>query len=355
MQKRVAVVGATGIAGQQFIAALADHPWFEVVALAGSERSAGKTYEEALRTPSGRLQWWQESAIPERFRTMRVALGTDLDLDAVDIVFTAVESDAAKIIEPQYAQHKPTISTAGAYRMEPDVPLLIPGVNTEHRALIARQREERGWKGFIAPIPNCTVYGLACSLAPLHRTFGVETVIMTSLQAVSGAGRIGGELALDLVDNIVPHVPGDEEKVQREAYKILGTFDGHVVEPADFVVSCTCTRVPVTDGHTEAVFVRTVNPCTVEEAVAAFRDYAPGFDGLPTAPERFITVHEDPFRPQPRIDRDADGGMTLHVGRVRPDAAMGGVKYVLLSHNTKAGAAKGAILVAETLCQSGDI
>ncbi len=355
MQKRVAVVGATGIAGQQFLAALADHPWFECVAIAASQRSAGKTYEDALRAPNGQLRWFQNTPIPDRFRTMPVVLGTDLDLDGVDIVFTAVESDAAKEIEPLYAAHKPTISTASAFRMEPDVPLLIPGVNTDHRALLTRQREARGWKGFIVPIPNCTVYGLACTLAPLHAAFGVETVIMTSLQAASGAGRAGGVLALDLVDNLIPWVPGDEAKVEREAPKILGTCDGQVVRPADFTVSCTCTRVPVTDGHTESVFVRTVNPCTVEEATAAFRDYAPAFDGQPTAPARFITVHEDPFRPQPRIDRDADGGMTTHVGRIRPDAAMGGVKYVLLSHNTKAGAAKGALLVAETLMRSGDI
>lgn len=355
MRKRVAVVGATGIAGQQFLAALADHPWFECVALAGSTRSAGKVYEDALRAPNGQLLWFQSEPIPEQFRTMRVVLGTDLDLDGIDIVFTAVESDAAKEIEPLYAAHKPTISTAGAFRMEPDVPLLIPGVNTEHSALIKRQQEARGWKGFIAPIPNCTVYGLACTLAPLHRAFGVETVIMTSMQAASGAGRVGGVLALDLVDNLLPWVPGDEVKVEREAHKILGTCDGDVVHPADFAVSCTCTRVPVTDGHTESVFVRTVTPCTVEEATAAFRDFAPPLDGQPTAPTRFITVHEDPFRPQPRLDRDADGGMTAHVGRIRPDAAMGGVKYVLLSHNTKAGAAKGAILVAETLIGTGDI
>lgn len=355
MRKRVAVVGATGIAGQQFVAALADHPWFECVALAGSTRSAGKTYEDALRTSDGQLLWFQNEPLPDRFRTMPVGLGADLDLDGIDIVFTAVESEAAKELEPRYAAHKPTISTASAFRMEPDVPLLIPGVNTDHRALIARQQEARGWKGFIAPIPNCTVYGLACTLAPLHRAFGLETVIMTSMQAASGAGRVGGVLALDLVDNLLPHVPGDEGKVETEAAKILGECDGTVVRPADFVVSCTCTRVPVTDGHTESVFVRTVKPCTVEEATAAFRDYAPAFDGQPSAPKRFITVHDDPFRPQPRIDRDADGGMTAHVGRIRPDPAMGGVKYVLLSHNTKAGAAKGALLVAETLIGTGDI
>lgn len=355
MQKRVAVVGAAGIAGQQFMAALAGHPWFELVAIAGSARSAGKTYEDALRAPNGQMLWFQTDPIPESYRNMRVTLGTDLDLDQVDIVFTAVESDAAKKLEPIYAAHKPTISTASAYRMEPDVPLLIPGVNTDHHALIARQREERGWNGFVVPIPNCTTYGLACTLAPLHRAFGVETVIMTSLQATSGAGRVGGVLALDIVDNLVPYIPKEEDKVEREAQKILGSYADGVVHPADFVVSSTCTRVPVTDGHTETVCVRTVTPCTVEEATAAFRDYAPGLNGLPCAPKQFITVHDDPFRPQPRIDREADGGMTTHVGRIRPDAALGGVKYVLLSHNTKAGAAKGALLVAEALIQAGQI
>ena len=352
-KRRVAVIGATGIAGQQFMAALADHPWFEVVALAGSPRSAGKSYQEALRSPNGQLQWWQHQALPEKFAKLKITEGQDLDVDKVDLVFTAIESDAAKVLEPLYAKHKPTISTASAFRMEADVPLLVPGVNSQHKELIKAQQLNRGWKGFVVPIPNCTVYGLACTLAPIERAFGVRSVIMTSMQAVSGAGRNGGVLSLDIIDNLIPHIKGEEEKVEREAQKILGNLVGATILPASFPVSSTCTRVAVLDGHTEAVFVATKSTCSVDQVKAAFREYVSEARGLPSAPKDFFTLHEDPFHPQPRVDRDKDGGMTTHVGRIREDQVLGGVKYVLLSHNTKAGAAKGALLVAESLVKDG--
>jgi aspartate-semialdehyde dehydrogenase len=355
IKKKVAVVGATGIAGQQFLTALANHPWFEVVRLAGSPRSAGKRYEDALRAPNGQINWWQYEPIPPQFRNMIVESAPELNLKDIDIVFTAVESDAAKELEPIYAAHKPVISTASAFRMEADVPLLIPGVNTAHSAMIRLQQKKRGWKGFIVPIPNCTTYGMACTLAPLQKAFGLKTVIMTSMQATSGAGRNGGVLALDMIDNLVPYIPKEEEKVEIETQKILGTLQGELVIPASIAVSCTCTRVPVTDGHTETVFVATQKPATVAEAISAFREYKPDFGDLPSAPRNYFTVHDDPFHPQPRIDRDLDGGMSTHVGRIREDKALGGLKYVLLSHNTKAGAAKGALLVAENLCVTGYI
>lgn len=354
-KRRVAVVGATGIAGQQFMAALADHPWFEVVALAGSPKSAGKTYLDALRAPSGQVQWWQHNALPESFAKLKIVQGPDLDVDKVDIVFTAIDSDAAKELEPLYAKHKPTISTASAFRMEADVPLLVPGVNSNHKELIRTQQKNRDWKGFVVPIPNCTVYGLACTLAPLEKHFGVKAVIMTSMQAVSGAGRNGGVLSLDIVDNLIPHIKGEEEKVEREAQKILGQLSGSAIKPAAFPVSSTCTRVAVLDGHTEAVFVATHKACSVEQVKGAFREYASDAQSLPSAPKNFFTLHDDPFHPQPRVDRDKDGGMTTHIGRIREDQVLGGVKYVLLSHNTKAGAAKGALLVAESLVKDGMI
>ncbi|MFW7381659.1 MAG: aspartate-semialdehyde dehydrogenase [Oligoflexus sp.] len=355
MQKKVAVVGATGIAGQQFMTALAKHPWFQVVALAGSSRSAGKTYEDALKADSGQINWWQSEPIPQDFRKMKVQNAQELNLNDVDIVFTAIESDAARELEPYFAKSKPTISTASAYRMEKDVPLLIPGVNTDHISLIEKQQQERGWKGFVIPIPNCTTYGLACSLAPL-RSLGIKSVIMTSMQATSGAGRHGGVLALDMIDNLVPYIPKEEEKVETETQKILGEKQGSEIQPAKIAVSCTCTRVPVTDGHTETVFVQTEKTgYQLADLVELFRNYQTGIEGLPSAPESFFQVHEDPFRPQPRLDRDLQGGMTTHIGRLRLDPALGGLKYVLLSHNTKAGAAKGAILVAEQLCQQGRI
>ena len=355
MKLKVAVVGATGIAGQQFLTALEDHPWFEVVALAGSPRSAGKKYEDAIKTPSGQINWWQNEDIPEQFKSMTVQLATDLDPKSVDLVFTAVESDAARELEPLYAKHVPTISTASAYRMEDDVPLLIPGINSDHKALIQKQKENRGWDGFVVPIPNCTTYGLACSLAPLHKEFGVKGVVMTSLQATSGAGRNGGVLSLDMIDNLVPYIPGEEAKVEVETQKILGTLENNSIKDADFGVSCTCTRVPVTDGHTETVFVATEKNVSVADVESAYEKYNHALEGLPSAPKDFFKMHSDPFHPQPRIDRDKDGGMSTHIGRLREEKVLSGIKYVLLSHNTKAGAAKGAILVAEFLIQQGVI
>ena len=349
MKKRVALVGATGIAGQQFITALEDHPWFEIKRLAGSKRSAGKSYRDALKQENGQISWWQPTPIPNHIACMQVELGEDLVLDDIDLVFTAVESDAAKRLEPIYAKHKPTISTASAFRMENDVPLLIPGVNDQHLALIETQQKNRDWNGYIIPIPNCTTYGLACSLAPL-KELGIESVFMTSMQATSGAGRQGGVLALDMLDNLVPYIPGEEDKVEKEAHKILGTFDGQAVCHADFQVSCTCIRVPVTDGHTEAVFVKTKQSGYDLEAIKSlYAAYAGADKKLPSAAENFFYLHDDPFHPQPRMDRDLQGGMPTHIGRIRLEKSGNGLKYVLLSHNTKAGAAKGAILIAEHL------
>ena len=354
MKKKVAIVGATGIAGQQFIDALDNHPWYEITGLAASKRTAGRTYVEALRDQkTGALLWWGEGFPSAELQQMPVQLGDDLDASQYDLVFTAIESEPAKVLEPQYAATTPVISTASAFRMEDDVPILIPGVNSEHAKLLDAQRAKRGWKGFITPIPNCTTCGLAITLAPLHKAFGLTNVIMTSMQAISGAGRSPGVLGLDIVDNVVPFIFGEEEKVQRETQKLLGACGDDCVAPADFVVSCTCTRVAVRDGHTETVFVATEEPCDVDQAAAAMREFGKEIAELPSGPEQMIAVNDDPFRPQPRVDRDAGEGMTTTVGRLRPDPALGGLKYVLLSHNTKMGAAKGAVLVAEMLQQAG--
>lgn len=353
-KKKVALVGATGIAGQQFVPALENHPWYEITGLAASRRSAGKTYLEALKDEkTGAIQWWCEGFPSARLQEMTVQLADDLDPTRYDLVFTAIESAPARELEPKYAETTPVISTASAFRMEADVPILIPGVNSNHAELLTTQRKERGWKGFITPIPNCTTCGLAISLAPLHEAFGLDRVIMTSMQAVSGAGRSPGVLALDIIDNVVPFISGEEEKVQRETQKLLGTVTDGAASPADFVVSCTCTRVAVVDGHTETVFVSTKEPCDVEQAAAAMREFGKEIADLPSGPDRMIQVYDDPFRPQPRFDRDASNGMTTSVGRLRPDPVLGGIKYVLLSHNTKMGAAKGAVLVAEMLQQAG--
>lgn len=353
MRKNCAVVGATGIAGQQFLAALDRHPWFEVVALAASERSAGKSYADALRDPSnGSRRWWCSEEPPERMLKLPVQHAEELELQGIDVVFSAVESDAARVLEPLYARRAAVVSTASAFRYENDVPILVPGVNLEHASLIETQRRARGWRGFITPLPNCTTMGLVITLKPLFDRFGLERVLMTSMQGISGAGRSPGVIGLDIVDNIIPFIAGEEEKVAREAVKILGSLAEGGIAAADFHVSATCTRVAVLEGHTESVFASLRQKVSVAEVCRAFEEVGAELARyeLPSAPRRWITVHHDPYRPQPRLDRDADGGMTTSVGRIREDPALpNGIKYLLVSHNTKMGAAKGAVLVAEYL------
>lgn len=354
---RVAIVGATGVTGQQFIAALSDHPRLRVTHLAASARSAGKRYLDAIRQPSGQLSWYGDGPLDPRVAALEVIEADSLDATRVDLVFSCVEAGPARELEPAYAQHVPVISTASAYRMESDVPLLIPGVNMDHVPLLERQRA-RGWKGFIAPNPNCTTVGLAVSLAPLHRAFGIRHVHMVSMQAVSGAGRSPGVIGLDILDNIIPFIPKEEEKVQVETQKILGRLAGDTVTPAEFPVSCTCTRVPVIEGHTEAVHVQLARPADEDQIRAAWRGFGAEFcaAGYPSAPRSLIHVHEDPYRPQVRLDRGTENGMATVVGRLRPDhSTENGWKYMLVSHNTKMGAATGCILLAEHLLARGVI
>ncbi len=355
---QAAIVGATGIVGQQFIVALHNHPWIKVSALAASERSAGRTYREALTdAKSGAFRWYCDELPAPEALDLPVQNAQDMDAASVDLVFSAVESDQAQILEPKFAATKPVISTASAFRYEKDVPILIPGVNSEQAALLKIQRRARGWKGFITPIPNCTTTGLAITLKPIYDAFGIRAVIMTSMQAMSGAGRSPGVLGLDIIDNVIPYIANEEEKVQRETQKILGALSGQNIEPARFAVSCTCTRVNVREGHTETVFVSTEKSCEPADVARVMQEFT-GLKGdpLPSAPRQMIVVLNDPFRPQPRLDRDTDNGMATVVGRLRKDAALeNGIKYVLVSHNTKMGAARGAVLVAELLIREGYI
>jgi len=357
VKKRVAVVGATGIAGQQFLAALEGHPWFEIAALAASARSAGQKYGAAIRDKSsGARRWWCSEEPSPTVLDMPVYDAAALDLRGIDLVFTAIESDAARELEPKYAQTTPVVSTASAFRYEDDVPIMVPGVNFPHAALIDQQRRKRGWKGYVTPLPNCTTMGMVITLKPLLDAFGLRHVIMTSMQGVSGAGRSPGVVALDILDNIIPYISGEEEKVAKETGKILGAVAEGAIAPARFPVSATCTRAAVIEGHTEAVFVATERPSTPEAARQAMSEYGSELAklNLPSAPKKMIVVHDDPFRPQPRLDRDVDGGMATSVGRLRSDPAFeNGLKYVLVSHNTKMGAAKGAVLVAEYLASAG--
>jgi aspartate-semialdehyde dehydrogenase len=350
---KVALIGATGAVGQEFAIALNKHPWFELAQIASSPRSAGKKYIDALRDKdSGVLKWHSKEQVPDYVRDMIVSRVEDVDTRKFDLIFTALESDDAKTIEPNFATSVPVISTAAAFRYEKDVPILIPGINDSHVELLNIQRKTRGWKGFIAPLPNCTTTGLAITLKPIMNEFEIEGIFMTSMQALSGAGRSPGVIALDIMDNVIPYIPKEEEKVQVETKKILGDLDSESIIPAQIRVSCTCTRVPVLDGHTETVFVGTrkpVEPEQVKDAMTRFsRDIS--VQKLPSSPKDYIIVHDDPTRPQPRVDREINDGMTTVVGRLRKDTVFeNGIKYVLLSHNERMGSAKGAVLLAELL------
>lgn len=353
---RAALVGATGLAGQQFIAALENHPYIEITGLAASPRNAGKSYADALRSANGMLAWFVPEPLPKRIAQMTVQNGADLQADGFDLVFSAVESDVAQELEPRLARDIPVISAASAFRYADDVPLIIPPVNAHHAPLVKEQRARRGFKGFIAPIPNCTTTGLAVTLAPLEQAFGVQAVLMTSMQAVSGAGRSPGVIALDIVDNVIPYIHKEEGKVEIETKKILGQLASHAITPHPVRVSCTCTRVAVLEGHTESVFVSLKKKASPAEVAAVMREWqgAEAARKLPTAPPRWIEVLDDPFRPQPRLDRETHGGMATTVGRIREDGVLeNGIKYVLVSHNTKMGAAKGAILLTELLKEQG--
>jgi aspartate-semialdehyde dehydrogenase len=350
---RCVVIGATGLAGQQFLSALKAHPWLSINGLAASPRNAGKTYAEALKAPNGMMGWFLTEPLPADFAAMKVMAGDDVKAQDFDLAFSAVESDVAKELEPRLAKDIPVVSAASAFRYDDDVPLLIPPVNPQHAELIRTQQRNRGWKGFITPIPNCTTTGLAVTLGPLEQAFGVKAVMMTSLQAVSGAGRSPGVVGLDIIDNVVPHISKEEHKVEVETKKILG---GLTTPRADLKVSCTCTRVAVLEGHTEAAYVSLKSRASPADVARVMREWKGHDDanGLPSSPPRWIEVLDDPFRPQPRLDRDTHDGMATSVGRLREDGVLeNGVKYVLVSHNTKMGAAKGAVLVAELLKRKG--
>ncbi|MDG2308012.1 MAG: aspartate-semialdehyde dehydrogenase [Candidatus Binatia bacterium] len=351
----VAVIGATGVAGQQFVEALRGHPWFKITAVAASPRSAGKSLADALREPSGASRWYCDQPADDDVLRLTVQDAADLDPESVDIIFTAIESDAAKQLEPRLARHRPVFSTASAFRYEPDVPIIVPGVNLDHLDIVDAQRRNRDWKGFVVPLPNCTTVGLVVTLKPLSDAFGLRRVFMTSMQGLSGAGRTPGVPAMDVLDNIVPYISGEEEKVAKETGKILGSVTDGAFVPNDVPVSATCTRANVLEGHTEAVHVELEKEASPDAVRAAFEEYGREFcaRGLPSAPERLIQVHDDPYRPQPRLDRNAGGGMTTSVGRIRLDEQ--GLRYVLVSHNTKMGAAKGAVLAAEHMVEKGDL
>jgi len=359
MKKKVAIIGVTGAVGQEFVLSLKDHPWFEVTQIAASERSAGKNYVDAIRDPdSGIIKWEVGGEIPEYIKGMTVKKIDEINVAELDLAFSAVESNAARDIETKFAKDIPVISTSSAYRYEDDVPILIPGINDEQAELLEVQKKNRDWKGWVAPLPNCTTTGLAITMKPLYEKYGAKKVMMTSMQAISGGGRSPGVSAMDVTDNIIPYIPKEENKVRIETKKILGKLKDGKIEPADIRVSCTCTRVPVIDGHTESVFVETEKEVDPKNAKETYEQYNKEISvvGLPSAPKDYYAVHEDPTRPQPRIERQVGGGMTTTIGRLEKEELFDhGLKYMLFSHNKKMGSAKGAVLLAEMLYKKDKI
>ena len=340
----VAVLGATGSVGQRFISLLDNHPWFKVVALAASDRSVGQKYSQAAR-------WVLDDPMPEYARDMVVVPASTDCIDA-KIVFSALHTEVANDVEPQFAKAGAAVcSNASSYRRGEDVPLLLPEINAEHIQLVRSQRQSKGWSGCIVTNPNCTSTGLTIALKALDNAFGVKQVIAVSLQALSGAGYPGVP-SLDIMDNVIPNVAngGEEEKVEWEPRKMLGKFNENRIDLADITFSAHTNRVAVIDGHTVCASVKLDQPVEPQAAVQALRDFQAHSSAreLPSSPRPVIEVREEADRPQPRLDRLAGKGMTTVVGRVRRDPILD-LKFVVLSHNTIRGAAGASIYNAELL------
>jgi aspartate-semialdehyde dehydrogenase len=346
MERRidVGVLGATGMVGQQFVLQLANHPWFRLVWLGASERSAGQRYGDAA-------PWRLPTSPPREIADARVEAAQPGN--APELVFSAMDASVAGDIEQAFARAgHVVVSNSRNHRMDTDVPLLVPEINADHIPLVARQRASRGWSGAIVTNPNCSTVVLSMALAPL-RAFGLKSVVLTTLQALSGAGY-PGVASLDAIANVVPFIDGEEAKIESETQKILGALAGDHVEPHPVVVSAQTTRVPVVNGHTESIAVALEARPSIEEVREAFLRFSgpPQRHGLPTAPLQPIVYLPESNRPQPRLDVDRDGGMTVSIGRLRPCPVLG-YKFIALGHNTVRGAAGAAVLNAELLVAEG--
>jgi aspartate-semialdehyde dehydrogenase len=342
----IGILGATGMVGQRYIQLLENHPWFEIAWLAASDRSSGKTYGEAAK-------WRLDTPLPERIARMPVSPAEPAG--APGIIFASVDAAIARELEPKFADAGcAVLSNSSAFRMAPNVPLVIPEVNAEHLHLIEEQPSRRQSGGFMVTNPNCSTIGLVMALKPLEERFGIDQIFVTTMQAVSGAGY-PGVASMDILDNVVPYIGGEEEKMEAETLKLLGRLKGHAVAPLAAKITAHCNRVPVVDGHTECVSIKLGKKAIAEEILAAWGDYKPlaGRD-LPFAPNQPVQFAEQPDRPQPRLDRNRERGMAITVGRLRPCSLLDW-KFVLLSHNTVRGAAGATILNAELLASLGKL
>ncbi len=335
--KKVAILGATGMMGQKFAQLLSKHPWFEVSALAASDRSTGRTYLESIGS--------RNTALPEKLADLQVVEPKPQAIDDPDIVFSALPANIAGPIEEEFARAgMPVFSNASSHRMDPTTPLLNPEVNSDHSALVQEQKRKMKWDGFIVANPNCTTAILTLSLKPLLDAFGLESVLVSSMQSISGAGY-PGVASFDILQNVIPFIQGEEEKVERETNKIMGKIDS----PSKIGISASCHRVPTLDGHLEAVFAKTrsqATPKQAEETMSRFES-VPQKLKLPSAPEHPVVVRIEEDRPQTRLDVDEGGGMSVSVGRIRKDPVLGGLKYIALGNNLVRGGAGCSILNAE--------
>lgn len=333
---KACILGATGTVGQRFVQLLHNHPWFKISELLASERSAGRRYADAAK-------WHLSMDIPDELRDVIVGPVNKYDVDA-DVLFSALPADVAREVEPEYAKRGYVVcSNASAFRMEEDVPLVIPEINPDHLRLVEVQRRRRGWDGFIVTNPNCTVIVLALSLAPFL-DFEIEQVRVASMQAISGAGYEGLP-SMAILDNVIPYISGEERKVESEPLKIFGKFAGDKIENASFSISASCNRVHVMDGHTISVWVKCRKSVDVDDIKRRMREMRS--IGTPTAPKNPLIVREEEDRPQPRMDRDAGNGMSVSVGRIRRRGDE--ILYTAMGHNTIRGAAGASVLNAELL------
>ncbi len=355
MQKklRAGIIGATGMVGQRFVTLLAEHPFFEISVLAASSRSAGKTYAEAVNG-----KWKMNVDIPEKVAAMTVYDAAEVEKVAslCDFTFCAVDmkKDEIRALEEAYAKTEtPVVSNNSAHRSTADVPMVIPEINPEHIAIIDDQKKRLGTtRGFIAVKPNCSIQSYVPLLTPL-RKYGIREVVVTTYQAISGAGKTFKDWP-EMIDNVIPFIGGEEEKSEKEPLKIWGTYKTGAIEPADSpIITTQCLRVPVSDGHTAAVFVRFDNKPSKEDILSAWNEFGNTLS-LPSSPEKFIHYFEEDNRPQAKLDRDTDKGMAIFAGRLREDTVYD-YKFVGLSHNTLRGAAGGAVLIAEFLTEKGYI
>jgi aspartate-semialdehyde dehydrogenase len=345
MKIPVGILGATGVVGQRFLQLLEHHPWFEPTWLAASDRSAGQAYEEAVR-------WRLRTPIPAGVAKMKVSPATPEG--APRVIFAALDADIARDLEPRFAADGcAVVSNSSALRMQEDVPLVIPEVNPDHVKLVHAQRWRQDKGGFVVTNPNCSAIGLVMALAPLEQRFGLEKVMVVTMQAVSGAGY-PGVASLDILGNVIPYIAKEEEKMEEETLKLLGRVDTARIRPAEFAISAQCNRVAVEDGHTESVSVKLKKAARAEQLIEAWRTFraVPQELRLPNAPEQPILYDNAPDHPQPRFDVDRGAGMSATVGRLRPCGVLDW-KFTVLSHNTIRGAAGAALLNAELLKAQG--